>query len=264
MTGETRTFKFTMKRTADGAEITPATISLPLFVEYNEQVLRFLRGSGKGADLVDSRVGIEDGSFRLAVTLDAAIAATLAPDFARLQQQDSLGDIDPMRARVIREWQAEARKYPDRAYSIEEIGDVDVKPVTVNVQSDYHRRDDDQWVQVEKYLTGKIYEAGGKNKANLHLLLEDSNQAIIIETPEELLRNDPQNRLYHEARLRVTARQNLRTGQLKEFRLLEFAELAREFDETAYQRLVERGTQAWAGVADAGAWVEEQRGGDNA
>lgn len=62
----------------------------------------------------------------------------------------------------------------------------------------------------------------------------------------------------------MTARQNLRTGQLKDFRLLEFAELARDFDETAYQRLVERGTQAWAGVADAGAWVDEQRGGDNA
>lgn len=166
-----KTFKFAIKGMVDGVEITPATISLPLFVEYNDQVLRFLRGSGKGVDLADSRIGVEHGSYRLAVTVAAAIATAVEPDYLRLQQQDSLGDIDPVRAKIIRIWQSDARKFPDRIYMIE-AGEISkASPVAISVHSDYHRRDDDQWVRVEKYITGQIYEAGGKGKANLHVVI---------------------------------------------------------------------------------------------
>ena len=60
----------------------------------------------------------------------------------------------------------------------------------------------------------------------------------------------------------MTGEKNLRTGELKKntIRLLDFVDYIPDFDESALNRFVEAGTEAWADVPDAAAWVRELRG----
>jgi hypothetical protein len=90
---------------------------------------------------------------------------------------------------------------------------------------------------------------------------DDPKEIIRIDASEEQIREQRENLVYHKAIARVRARQNPRTGELKDYRLLELRAFQPEVSEERLQTLFEKGAKAWAGVPDAAAWVEEMRGG---
>ncbi|MGN6527023.1 MAG: hypothetical protein ACTHL8_11580 [Burkholderiaceae bacterium] len=61
--------------------------------------------------------------------------------------------------------------------------------------------------------------------------------------------------------LRTRAEYNVVTRKVRNARLLEFVEYASNIDERQLERLSRRGAEAWKGVGDATAWVDELRGG---
>ena len=101
-------------------------------------------------------------------------------------------------------------------------------------------------MEVEKYLFGRVVEAGGKTNTNLHLVLDGSRETVIVAATEQQLQEDERNRLFHEVLVHVSARQNLRTGLLRDVTLLGFADQSAEVDEDALARMVARGTAALA------------------
>ena len=252
----TGTLAFSIEDVIDGQKISPKTISLAMFNDFNEQVARFVRGSNREIDLNQTRVEIHYGSYSLHVVLSALAMATVEPDFSRLHQPDALGEMDAKRAEVVAQWQELARRNPQRIYQVSEPSGRS-QSVRIDHTTDFHRREDDHWVAVEKYVFGRVLEAGGK-KPNLHLVLEGSGKTLIVTASEDQLRD--RTPLFHDAMLHVTARQNLRTGDLDQVRLLDFDEYKPSVDEEALERMIERGTKAWSAVPDAGKWVEEQRG----
>lgn len=248
--------RFAVSDRINDVEVGPKHVPLALLGEFQKDVRDFLLGSGRDIDPMQVLISVEDGSFRLVAT--GLLAATsLWVDMEQLKLPDSLSLIDAKRAEVVERWQTKARQNPQRSYLVDDrtaqLG------FSVNSSTDY-RRVEQVWVHVEKYLHGKINEWGGKTKANVHLELENG-KTLIVESSQNLVAQEERNLVYHKALLHVTAEENLLTGALRNLRLLAFEAHRPSFDEDEFKRMVERGTQAWAGVPDSTAWVESLRGG---
>lgn len=261
MTGEhEKEIEFVLRDKVEGVEITPATIDLARFNEYNQQVAEFIAGSQR-LKLDDVHVSIAEGSYKLKVAVSFLLATALQPDLQRLARQDSLGEIDPKRADVITKWQARSKGNPELRYSIRSHGLAEVKPIELSNKTDYRIGDVVPWVKVEKYLFGTVVDMGGKQKANVHVRLADTNQTVIVGTHQDYLKEQRQNRLYHKVLMRVEAEQHSRTGQLRNLNLLSFEDYEPRYDAAALDRFAEIGRRAWADVPDAAAWVRQLRGG---
>ena len=216
----------------------------------------FLRGASRDVDPAQIHISIESGSLALAAS-GLLAATTLWADLARVALPDALTLIDPKRASVLERWQSAARENPNRSYA---IADKTGRVLFVANARTKLTKIDDVWVQVEKYLHGKIVDLGGKTKANVHLELENG-QTLTVNASHELLAQDERNRLYRPAVLHVTAEENLHTRELRNLRLLAFDMYKPSYDDEEFRRMVERGTTAWEDVANATDWTDALRGG---
>ena len=126
---------------------------------------------------------------------------------------------------------------------------------------DYRVDDPDQWVRVERYLRGEIYEIGGLRNVNAHIRLPDE-KSIPVEAQRDVLRVDKTNRLYKTAMLRISAECIVATRDYRNAKLIEFVEHESKLDEKDLDRLTQRGAKARQDVPGAGAWVDSLRGND--
>ena len=250
---------FVMREKVDGQELTPDTIGLPAFNEFNQQVAEFISGSER-LKLDDVRVHVGQGSYKLTVTLTLALLAAVEPDLKRLQHQDVLGEIDPRRADVVLKWQNRSKSKPGVRYGILPEG-MAAKAIELNAASDYRVGEVVPWVKVEKYLFGTVMDMGGAQKANVHIRIEDSGELVRIGSNQEYLMDQEKNRLYRKVLVRVEAEQHYRTGELRNLRLLSFEDYEPRYDEAALDRFAAAGRRAWADVPDAAKWLRNLRGG---
>lgn len=257
-------FSFVLEDSVRGEKLTPSTISLSLFNEFNGQVAQFLRGQDNTTkkELNESRIEIVEGSYILRVFVGVITFGLVQADIERLQRQGCLGDIDPVRAEIIEKWQSAARKNKTRHYLLSSSS-VTGTPVRINASSDFYRSEDNFWVATEEYLFGTVTELGGSTTPNIHITLEDGSKLIVTAT-ESQLKAEINNRLYHNAMLHVRGKQNLHTGEFKELELLEFINYFPKYDELEFERMVEKGTRAWRDIPDSAAWVDMIRGNEPA
>ena len=256
MSSKALTFK--VKDKLLGEDVTLDNISLPLLQEFTEQVMTFLRGS-KRLELKEVRTAVKTGSLELVVDNGTGCLDAAAVDYSVALRSRDVSGIDPIRADIFEQWQCEARKYPDRSY---EIGDLDeslrLKKLVISNETNFVFPPQ-VWVNVEKYVYGRIYNMGGKSKANVHLQLSNGN-SLKIDSDAGMLAEDGSNRLYHEQLVRIGAEENVETKELRNEKLLSFESYEPAFDEGTFDDLVATSTKAWRGVTDPSAWVEELRG----
>jgi len=250
---------FTLNGRIGGQMITPKTIGLHLFNTFNHEVEEFIAGSNHG-QAKDVRVAIEEGSYRLAALIPLALASLVERDLQQLDRPDSLRAIDPKRASVIRKWQAQARKSEEFSVRIASV-DAGHPPVVVSRASDFHTPDENEWVRVEEYVIGTLFDMGGTSQVNVHLRLPDGSQ-LVVSTSEQYLRDQQKNLLYRKVQARVRSEKNLKTGAQRNPQLLAIIGEAPSYDEAELNASIAKGTAAWADVPDAVAWVREQRGGE--
>jgi hypothetical protein len=251
--------EFVLHGKVEGVEITPATIGLRQFNEFNQQVETFIGGSER-LNVDEVRIRVDEGSYKLTAILSVLVAAALEPDLRTLERQDSLADIDPKRADVVAKWQARSKGNPDVDYAIRPSG-LAGRDIELSAATDYRVGDVTPWVKVEKYLFGTVMDIGGATKANVHIRLDDSGELVRIGTNQEYLKDQQENRLYHKVLVRVEAEQHFRTAQLRNLRLISFEDYAPAYDEAALDRFAEAGRDAWRDVPDAAEWVRKLRGG---
>lgn len=254
--------EFTLRDTSSGQELTPETIGLWQFNEFNNQVEQFLAGTKRKAELGHVGVKIEPGSYRLSAMISAALAAFLSKDMELLEtEQDCLGQIDPKRAEVVLSWQAQAKKNASRSIGVRLRGEF---------QSSFELRSDTDYklvepplVDVDEYIVGTITDLGGAHEANIHLRLEDNPKVILtIAADRNYLSAQTDNLVYRKFLLHVTAKQNLTTKEKRHYRLVEFVRVYKPyFDQKAISEAAEVGHEIWADVEDAAAWVRFIRGG---
>ncbi len=247
--------RFAISDRINGVEVGPRHVPLSLLGDFQKEVSDFLKGSNRDVDPAEVLVSVEEGSLALVVT-GLIAASTLWVDLERIQSSISLNYIDAKRAAVFDRWQTAARQHLHRKYQIADAAAL--VRITVDSSSDF-RKFDEIWVQVEKYLTGRIVDLGGKTRANVHLETEDGSVLVVAAT-QELLVQEEQNRLYRPALLHISAEENLHTGILRNHRLLAFEAHQPAYDENEFQQMVARGTAAWADVPNATEWLENLRG----
>ncbi|TAM29986.1 MAG: hypothetical protein EPN68_04110 [Rhodanobacter sp.] len=249
------TLRFALNDRIHDAEVGPAHVPLALLGQFQKDVGEFLAGSGKDIDPNQVMIAITEGS--LALVASGLLAATgLWTDVAQLDHPATLGQIDPKRAAVVERWQAAARKNPHRRYTLADQNGTTF--VRVDAESDYRDQTAAVWVAVKKYLRGQITDLGGASKANVHLKL-DNGKALTIASSQQLLADEERNRLYKPAVLRISAEENFNTGELRNLTLIGFEDRQNNWDETAFEDMVRKGTQAWADVSDD--WLENLRNG---
>ncbi|MBN8247370.1 MAG: hypothetical protein J0L84_07995 [Verrucomicrobia bacterium] len=258
MPGELKELEFLLDDEIGGRPLTPGTVDLPTLRGFLEEVEKLIKGDVAGASLGDSRVRLEEGSVKLVALVAHLLAEDVRSDLARLEETGDLDAIQPRRAEVIEQWQARTRRFPSRAYSIQTgFGH---RPLRVSSSSQFQHGNENDWVGVEKYLTGKVVNAGGKQDPNVHLVLADTGGTIRISATEQQLGAEKENQLYKDVTLRVQAEQHVRTKALREVRLIQFLAQASEADERALAHLWQRGREAWRDVASPARWVESLRG----
>lgn len=247
------TLSFALDDRINDAPVGPAHVPLALLGQFQKDVVEFLAGSGKDIDPGQVIISIEKGS--LALVASGLLAATsLWADVEQLQNPAALGLIDPKRAAVVERWQAAARKYPHRSYRL--TNQTGRFTVQVDGNTDFRNQVEAVWVTVEKYLHGQVTDLGGTSKANVHLKL-DNGKVLTIASSQQLLADEESNRLYKPALLRVSAEENLRTSELRNLTLMGFEAQQPVWDEAEFNKLVQKGTQAWADVPDD--WLEDLR-----
>lgn len=240
-----------------GYEITPERVPLALLRAFSKEVEDFLRGEGDDVDAAALDVAVVKGSLGLRT---APIAnPSLLNDLRSLASSELLAAIGAKRRTVVERWQKAARG--PRRPRVEIRAGFLPRPIVISSQSDYRADDADQWVKVERYVRGEIEDMGGHARPNAHIRLPDG-KTMLVEARREVLRDEKTNRLYKSAMVRIHAEYNVATREYRNAQLIEFVELDTRVDEKALARLTERGARAWRDVPDAGAWVDDLRGGD--
>lgn len=259
---EPETVEFVLDGSVAGQRVS-ASAGVPFlrFQEFNEDVQRYVQGSDEKAVLRDVTVQIHEGSYLLRVIIPAGLLASLVADTVKVTAAGSVADIDPNRAKVMLRWQERAKMEDQLTYSIRSPRGA-FPPVIVNKDSTLRREERVQWVQIERYLVGKILEWGGAQSPNVHLRPRNTKEAIIIDATEDQIRAERDNLVYHQAIVHVRVRQNALTGEIdkKSYKLIELRPYQPQVSDERLQALFEKGAAAWQDVPDAGAWVNEQRG----
>jgi hypothetical protein len=258
MIGELTELEFSLNDVIDNRPLTPATVDLPTLRGFMEEVEKLIKGDVHGASLSDSRVRIEEGSVKLIALVAYLLAADVRSDLAKLDDTGDLDAIQPRRAEVIEQWQSRTRRFPSRAYSIQT--DTARRPLRIANTSQFQHGSENAWVSVERYLSGKVVNAGGKQDPNVHLVLADSGETVRISATEQQLSGEKENQLYKDVTLRVEAEQHIRTKALRDVRLIQFLANATEVDEKALANLWQKGREAWRNVTSAADWVDSLRG----
>lgn len=241
-----------------GYEITPDRVPLSALRSFARDVDEFLRGDGNDVDTSGLDVAVVAGS--LALRTAPVAHPTLIRDLRSLAHTELLNTVGPKRRAVVERWQRQAKAgRAARHFQVRIEAAFLVNPVVIGAQTDFHTDEADQWVRVERYVQGEIFEMGGLSNVNAHLRLADGS-TLLVAARRDVLSSEPNNRLFKQALLRIAAEYNVSTREHRNAQLIEFVPQDSKVDERGMARLVERGTKAWADVPQASAWVDELRG----
>jgi hypothetical protein len=258
MAHDLKDLAFTLSDKVGEQPLGPRNVDLPTLRGFLAEVEGLIRGDMTGASLADSRVEIEEGSLKVVAFITAMFFASVKEDMALLAASGDLDLIQPRRAKIIEAWQERARRNTNRKYM---LGDaLSPAQVVIHASSRFEHKSENAWVAVEKYLTGKVTEIGGKTSPNVHVTLAGSGETVVVDATERQLGAEKENYLYKDVTLRLDAEQHLRTRALRNLRLIEFSPQANEVDEQGLTQLWDKGRKAWADVRSAAGWVEELRG----
>ena len=253
---EAQSVTISLHDSSRGFEVSPERVPLAMLSDFSRDVEEFLRGDGKQLDTSKLEVAVVKGS--LAVQTQPLSAVDFAQDLARLLQSQLIDGLHAKRREVVTRWQKLAKS--NRAISFKIASLWLPQAIVISADTDFRSDDADQWVRVERYLRGEIYDLGGKQIVNAHMLLPDG-KTIKVEASKETIRGDKLNRLYKPAMVRIKADYNVLTREYRNAQLLEFVEHDSKLDEQAMARLTGRGAIAWKDVPNASQWVDDLRGG---
>jgi len=122
-------------------------------------------------------------------------------------------------------------------------------------------RSENLWAEAEFYFYGILTNAGGKNKANIHLDTKEFG-SLTFDTPKKLLKESKKNVLYKNYGVRASGKQNIETGEIdrQSMRLLELIDYSAIYDDNYLKSLIKKAKNKWKGI-DADNWINDLRGG---
>jgi hypothetical protein len=117
------------------------------------------------------------------------------------------------------------------------------------------------WADAEFYFYGKVTNAGGKDKANIHIFTEELG-TVIIQTPIRFLEQYDENLLYKTFGIRAVGKQNSETGEIdiSTLKFIELLDYQPKYDEVYLKTLRDKAKKSWLGSINPDNWLKEIRG----
>ncbi len=202
---------------------------------------------------------IEDGSVKhIFRTVMQAVIGFNAILYA-VNSSQNIDFLDINTAKAIEAFQEEAIK-KNYSFSISTSLPDSIK-MKINTATHFFRNSS-YWVDAEFYFYGKITNAGGKDKANIHLVTEELG-TIYIQTPQQFLADREENLLYKTFGIRATGKQNSDTGEVDKssLKFLELIDYNTHYDEK-YLKSLRRKAMNWLNKINPDEWLGEIRGYD--
>jgi hypothetical protein len=132
--------------------------------------------------------------------------------------------------------------------------------VRIDKTTNFYRAEN-VFADAEFYLYGKVTNAGGKERANIHIYTEELG-TVRIETPIEFLEEYENNLLYKTFGIRAIGKQHSETGEIDKtsLKFLALIDYEQSYDEKYLTSLREKAKKSWLGKIDADKWLREIRG----
>lgn len=122
------------------------------------------------------------------------------------------------------------------------------------------------WVDAEFYFYGKITNAGGKGKTNIHVLTDELG-TVIIQTPVSFFEGLEENIIHKKPYgIRATGKQHSETGEIdtSSLKFIELVDFQPNYDEQYLSALRDKAKKSWLGGINPDSWLKEIRGGYDA
>ena len=226
-----------------------------LIIEHAEHLL--FPGERKDRPLISYK--IEEGSvkhiFKTGIQAIIGFNAVLGT----IVSSGNVDFLDVSSAKAVEAFQETALK---RDYSImistslQETNTLKIDKTTNFVRNSVY------WADAEFYFYGRITNAGGKDKANIHLVTEELG-TIYVQTPQKFLAEREENLLYKEFVIRAKGKQNYETGEIERnsITFIELIDYNKKYDEI-YLRNLRNKAKNWLVNIDPNDWLKEIRGYD--
>lgn len=128
-----------------------------------------------------------------------------------------------------------------------------------------YQRTEAIWADAEFYFYGKVTNAGGKDKANIHVFTEELG-TVRIQTPISFLEQYDENLLYKTFGIRATGKQHSETGEIdtSTLKFIGLIDYQPKYDEVYLRKLRDKAKTSWLGNINSDIWLREIRGGYDA
>lgn len=238
-------------------ELTPDSYDIREVSTMLENAEKLLHtGDKKDRPLIS--YNIENGSIKHIFKTSMQYIIGFNAILGQVAQQNNIDFLDLTTAKAFENIQEQASK-KDYAFSIA-TSIQHSNQININRSTSY-KRTESIWAEAEFYFYGKVTNAGGKDKANIHVSTSDFG-TIRIQTPISFLVAYENNILYKSLGIRATGRQQSETGEI-DFSTLKFIELvdySKDYDEAYLKNLRNKAKKNWLANIDADDWLKSIRG----
>lgn len=205
---------------------------------------------------------IEEGSVKHLFKTSIQFIIGFNAILGQVSQTQNLDFLDAPTAKAFENFQTSATK-KDYVFAIKTSIN-DTNELRVDRTTSLYRSEA-VWVDAEFYLYGRVTDAGGKDKANIHLLTDDLG-IVRVETPKSFLEDYEDNILYKPFGIRVFGKQHSETGEIDKnsLKFVELVEYTPKYDESYLKKLRDKAKSSWIGIIKPDSWLRELRGGYDA
>lgn len=201
---------------------------------------------------------IEEGSVRNLFKVPLQYVASFNAILGLIVHEQSIDILDLPTANAIENFQALAKK---KDYKIDITTSIDnAFTISIDKNSNFERSEV-VWAEAEFYFYGKVTNAGGKDKANIHLLTEEYG-TIRIQTPIRILEQQEENILYKTLGIRAKGKQNTQNGEIdfSDLNFIEMIDYSPIYDEEYLKELRDKAKKSWITQINPDEWLENIRG----
>lgn len=238
-------------------EITPDNFDIKEIISILENVDDLLySGDKKNRPLIS--YDIQEGSVRNIFKTGIQYIVSFNAVLGLVSETNSIDYLDLGTAKAIENLQQLAQR-KDFVFEINtSVHKTNILRIDKN--SDF-RRTEAIWAEAEFYFYGKVTNAGGKDKANIHLLTDEYG-TVRIQTPISFLEQQDENILYKYLGIRAKGKQHSEKGEI-DFSNLDFVELIDYhpiYDENYLTNLRNKAKKSWLSNINANEWLRQIRG----
>lgn len=256
----TGTLKIRVIGETQGQKLSPDNYDVKEIMAILSNIEDILYPNSKDRPLISYEINEGSVVHNFKTATQAVIATTAI--FTAIQKEQSLDFLEAKTASAIEAIQEAAYQ---KNYTFELGTSESDQPILEISPKTFYKKSDTYFVDTEMYLYGEITYAGGKMKSTIHLDTDEYG-TLTVQTPKEVIQKLEDNPIYKECGLRISAKQNIATGEFdrSSLKFIEMIEYNNNFDRNYLDECINKAKDSWKDVNNTDEWIRNMRGGYDA